>query len=320
MVRKKRYLVLISLIFLVAIVGVRWQQVLAQIEDPQYFPETGHWVEAEFLTKYYEISNPTILYGAPITEAFVDSFGIKVQYFEKVRFELDPSLPIGIQVKISPLGEFLYQEAQPLVVPSNSRACRSFTGSDHLVCYNFLDFFEENGGVSQFGIPISGFEIHNGWIVQYFQKARFEWHPENSPGQWVTVSNLGVRYFYESGEDSKRLSPVRDGDNTPFSPPLRLRPKAFVSSAVLPTGETQTIYVIVQDQNLRPVPGAEVEFKVTLPDGSVREYRPGNTNQSGVSTLDFSVDSEIIGIANIDVSVTYNFLRGQTLTSFQIWW
>ena len=175
-------------------------------------------------------------------------------------------------------------------------------------------------GSASLEFQFQDFEIHNGWIVQYFQKARFEWHPENPLGQWVTVSNLGVRYFYESGEDPKRLSPVRDGDNTPFSPVLRLRPKAFVSSAVLPAGETQTIYVIVQDQNLRPVPGAEVEFKVTLPDGSMREYRTSNTNQSGVSTLDFSVDLDIIGIANINVSVTYNSLRGQTLTSFQIWW
>jgi len=320
MVRTKRYLILISLILLVATVIVGWQQVLAQIEDPLYFPETGHWVEGEFLTKYFDISNPIALYGAPITEAFIDSFGVKVQYFEKVRFELDPSLPIGIQVKVSPLGELLYEEGQLLVVPSNSRACRSFPESNHLVCYNFLDFFEENGGETQFGIPISGFEVHNGWIVQYFQKARFEWHPENPPGQWVTVSNSGVQYFYKIGEDSKLLSPVQNEDSSPFLPVFRLRPKAFVSSAVLPAGETQTIYVIVQDQNLRPVPGAEVEFTVTLPDGSVREYRTSNTNQSGVSTLDFSVDSNIVGIANINVLVSYNSLKGQTLTSFQIWW
>lgn len=320
MVRSKHYLVLIFLIFLIAIFGTGSQQGFAQSENTRYFPETGHWVANEFLLKYEDILNPTTLYGAPITEAFVDSFGIKVQYFEKVRFELDPSLPLGIQVKLSPLGEFLYQENQVLAVPSNSRACRSFAEINHTVCYAFLDFFEANGGVSQFGYPVSGFEIHDGWIVQYFQKARFEWHPENQPGQWVTLSNLGVRYFYDRGEDPKLLSPANETETRPFFPVLKLRPKAFVSSAVLPSGDTQTIYVIVQDQNLRPVPNAEVEFTVLLPDGSTKEYRASNTNKSGVSTLDFSVDSNSTGITNIQVSVTYNSLRGKTRTSFQIWW
>lgn len=320
MVRSKHYLVLIFLVFLIAIFGAGSQQGFAQSENTRYFPETGHWVANEFLLKYEDILNPTTLYGAPITEVFVDSFGIKVQYFEKVRFELDPSLPLGIQVKLSPLGEFLYQEGQVLAVPSNSRACRSFAEIKHTVCYAFLDFFETNGGVSQFGYPVSGFEIHDGWIVQYFQKARFEWHPENQPGQWVTLSNLGVRYFYDRGEDPKLLSPANETEARPFFPVLKLRPKAFVSSAVLPSGDTQTIYVIVQDQNLRPVPNAEVEFTVLLPDGSTKEYRASNTNQSGVSTLDFSVDSNSTGITNIQVSVSYNSLRGQTRTSFQIWW
>ncbi len=320
MERSKRYFVFTVFILLVAVLSFGRQQVFAQTgEEPRFFPETGHWVTDEFLLKYDEVSSPKTLYGAPITEAFVDSFDIKVQYFEKVRFELDPTLPPGIQVKLSPLGQYLYQEGQLLVVPPNSRACRSFAESDHVVCYAFLDFFEANGGVSQFGYPLSGFEIHDGWIVQYFQKAQFEWHPENPAGQWVTVSNLGFRFFYERGEDPKLLSPV-DTDNRPFSPALRLRPKAFVSSAVLSSGDNQTIYIIVQDQNLRPVPDAEVEFTVILPDGSVKEYRTSNTNQSGVSTLDFAVNSTLTGITNINVSVTYNEMRGQTRTSFQIWW
>ncbi len=320
MVRQKRYLIFISLVILVAVFGAGWQHVLAQSENTHYFHETGHWVTDEFFLKYFETSNPATLYGAPITEAFVDAFGVKIQYFEKVRFELDPSLPPGIQVKLSPLGEYLYEEGQLLVVPSNSRACRSFAESDHLVCYAFLDFFEANGGVRQFGYPYSGFEVHDGWIVQYFQKARFEWHPENPAGQWVTVSNLGVRYFYDSGEDPKRLSPANNGELRPFFPVLEIRPKAFVSSVVLPSGKTQTIYVIVQDQNLRPVPNAEVEFNIIWPDGSTKEYRASNTDQFGVSTLDFSVDSNLIGISNILVSASYDSLKGETRTSFQIWW
>jgi hypothetical protein len=304
----------------VAALGLGWQQVQAQVESTRYFPETGHWVTDEFLLKYESIPNPTLLYGAPITEAFEVTFGTKVQYFEKVRFELDPTLPSGIQVKLSPLGEYLYQEGRKLGLSTNSPACRSFAETRQSVCYAFLNFFDANGGISQFGYPISGFEEHDGRYVQYFQKARFEWHPENPPGKWVTVSNLGLRYFYHHEEDLKLLSPVLEGDNIPDVSVLRLRTKTFVSSSVLPSGETQTIYVIVQDQNFKPVPGAKVEFNVTLPDGNTKEYRTSNTNSAGVSMLDFSVGTASKGITNVDVFAYYNTLEGRTRTSFYIWW
>ena len=124
MLRSKRLWLFVSLLLLVSVLGISRQQVLAQTNVSRYFPETGHWVLNEFLFKYESIPNPTLLYGAPITEAFLDSFGTKVQYFEKVRFELDPTLPPNIQVKISPLGGYLYQEGRkirPHISPCNPK-------------------------------------------------------------------------------------------------------------------------------------------------------------------------------------------------------
>ena len=315
----KRFGSLILILFVFAVVGIAWQTAAAQVANERYFPETGHWVTDEFLTKYQAIPNPSELYGNPITEAFEDSFGIKVQYFEKVRFELDPTLPSNLQVKLSPLGEYLYQEGQQMFVPSNFPACRYFPESRNSVCYAFLDFFEKNGGVAQFGYPISGFEIHEDWIVQYFQNARFEWHPENSPGQWVVVSDFGYRYFNDRGEDPRRLNPVGEVDGI-VAPVLRLRPRAFVSSAILPAGETQTLYVIVQDQNLNPVPDVQVDFVIEFSDRSQKEYRISDTNEAGISTFSFSVSASSRGVAKIVVVVTHNnTITGETRTSFQIW-
>jgi hypothetical protein len=320
MLRSKRLWILVSALIAVSVLGFGWNHVQAQVENSRYFPETGHWVTDEFLLKYESIPNPTLLYGAPITEAFEDTFGTKVQYFEKVRFERDPTLPSSIQVKLSPLGEYLYQEGKKLGLSTNSPACRPFPETGHSVCYAFLDFFDKNGGISQFGYPISGFEDHDGRFVQFFQNARLEWHPENAPGKWVTVSNLGLRYFYHHEEDLKLLNPVLEGDNIPNVSVLRLRTKAFVSSSVLPSNEKQTIFVIVQDQNFKPVPGVKVEFKVTLPDGSTKEYRTSNTNAAGISMLNFSVGTGSKGVANIEVFTDYGNLEGQTRTSFNIWW
>lgn len=319
MVRSKRFWLLISLGFVLATFGFAWQQVWAQSENSRYFPETGHWVTGEFLVMYESIPNPTLLFGVPITEAFEDTFGTKIQYFEKVRFELDPSMPSNVQVKLSPLGEYLYQEGKKLDTMSSYPACHFFVETGHAVCYAFLNFFDTNGGINQFGYPISGLEDHDGRIVQYFQKARFEWHPENQPGQWVTVSNLGFNYFHHRGEDPKLLSPELN-EIIPSLSVLELHPRAFVKSSILTSGEKQKIFVIVQDQNYRPVPNAKVEFKVTWPDGKFKSYMANDTNEVGVSTLDFEVGFSSPGIANIEVSVSFNTLEEQTRTSFHIWW
>jgi hypothetical protein len=60
----------------------------------------------------------------------------------------------------------------------------------------FLSFWRTNGGVMILGYPLSGEIVENGRIVQYFERARFEYHPENlgKDGQ-VMLSLLGTELF-----------------------------------------------------------------------------------------------------------------------------
>jgi hypothetical protein len=56
----------------------------------------------------------------------------------------------------------------------------------------FLNYWRQNGGVQIFGYPISEEIVENGRVVQYFERARFEYHPENlgKEGQ-IQLSLLG---------------------------------------------------------------------------------------------------------------------------------
>lgn len=47
------------------------------------------------------------------------------------------------------------------------------------VGHDFLKFWFANGGLQTFGYPISPEQIHKGVLVQEFERARFEFHPEN---------------------------------------------------------------------------------------------------------------------------------------------
>jgi hypothetical protein len=55
-----------------------------------------------------------------------------------------------------------------------------FEQSNHHVSdrAGFLKFWRENGGVLIFGYPLSEEVVEDGRIVQYFERARFEYHPE----------------------------------------------------------------------------------------------------------------------------------------------
>ncbi len=310
-------------IILVVLTGMAGNQVYAQaIADREYFPETGHWVTSEFLEKYYSVPNPIELFGFPITDAFIEDIsGLKVQYFEKARFELHPNEVPDLRVKLSNLGSYLYHKGQTLPVLFNASGCQYYPQVDngYYICYDFLKFFNEYGGVAQFGYPISNFEILDGWIVQHFQRARLEWHPENPQGMFVTVANIGREYFIKHNENQTLLSPIMDDFIIP-QPITKITVRAFVETPVMTFNGIQKLFVIVQDQKHDPVEGAEVKFKLVYPDGQVQLFSVRPTNANGISTQEFPVHVKSPGIIEIQVTGTLEPFQENTKTSFQTWW
>ena len=68
---------------------------------------------------------------------------------------------------------------------------RSFAETDQTVRGEFLRFFDRYGGVTQLGYPLTEEMVVEGWRVQYFEKGRLEYHPENEPTYRVTIGWLG---------------------------------------------------------------------------------------------------------------------------------
>ena len=282
----------------------------------RYFPETGHYVRGDFLD-FYE-SNPQAeqIYGYPITDAYPKATdGRIVQYFEKARFELHPEAPNGLRVQLSPLGYYMYSPGQPLPLPKNFPPCQRFPETGMQVCYAFLDFFIEQGGVEQFGYPISDFELKDARIVQYFQNTRFEWHPEMPPGQRVVLSNLGKRYF----QQYEPLSKARPDQST-TQIILNLQMKVFMQDAVSSLEGQQTVTALVRDQNQRPVAGAMVIFTVQLPTGE-QLVLPTEvpTDGDGLAQVTFTYDSAIPGIIQVWAKATFDNKSVGSRASFRVW-
>ncbi|MBM4422959.1 MAG: hypothetical protein FJ030_06140 [Chloroflexi bacterium] len=81
---------------------------------------------------------------------------------------------------------------------AQSETERYFDDTGHTVRGALLAYFDSHGGLAVFGYPITDDfrDESTGLVVQYFQYARFEWHPENPEGSQVQLGRLGVELGY----------------------------------------------------------------------------------------------------------------------------
>lgn len=297
--------------------------VSAQTPEPQGFPDTGYTVSGPFLSFYQTLPDPFVMLGHPISDAEVDPLtGRTVQYFQRGRLELDPDASAGQQVRFGNLGALQYTPGAPQAEVRNSGpTCRSFS-TGHNVCYGFLQFYEAYQGDRYFGNPISDVELVNGRMVQYFENVRLEWRGEVVNGRHVGLSDMG-RFYYDliHGPSARLLRPEKD--DAVVGNPTSLRLRAFVRHSLLPANQKQTLYIVVQDQRLRPVRNASVSVSITLPDGSRQSYRPPSTDADGISVFTVQVGAaEVRQIVTIDVTAALPQLglEQKTSTWFRIWW
>jgi hypothetical protein len=123
-----------------------------------------------------------------------------VQYFERAVMEYHPENQPPYNVLLSQLGTFQYKQKYPNGAPNQQAqpGGRLFTETGKTVSGRFLDYWQQNGGLAQQGLPLSGpFQEKsdtNGktYTVQYFERAVFEAHPENPSPYDVLLSLLGT--------------------------------------------------------------------------------------------------------------------------------
>ena len=307
-----------TLLFLLIVLTFPLRGANAQTsEDIYYFPETGHNVRGEFLRFYRNAIKPALVYGHPITEQFTSRDGRIVQYFQRARFELQTGVQENGSVLLTLLGSTMYEPGSQRLEINNPTACRLFPTNYH-VCFTFLDFYETNGGEAQFGYPISPFEFQENLIVQYFERARFEWRADRPEGQRVVLTDLGRLYFDRLAEDQAHLRPIRPLDAT-ISPILSIRARAFVSNAITQSDGQQTVHVLVQSQTHQPVSNASGRATVSFPDHNSQEYF-FTTDESGLGSIRFNFENQKQGeLVQVDIVVLYQGLSTRTTTSYRIW-
>lgn len=206
-------------IFLLALIGtVPARPAIAQSGE-RCFPETGYCAGGRFL-QFWNGNGGLPVFGLAIGERRMEqgtegAFG--TQWFERERFEAHPENRAPYDVLLGRLGDELLRrqgrdwQSFPKGQPRDG--CRFFETTGHTVCEPFLSYwqshgleFDGRGGTSYeeslalFGLPLSepaietnssGFTV----LTQWYERARFEYVPENPDPYKVLLGRLGAEVY-----------------------------------------------------------------------------------------------------------------------------
>jgi hypothetical protein len=162
------------------------------------FAETGKCVNEPFLS-YWNAHGQLPINGYPITDQFIQTLEngkpYTVQYFERVRMEHHLENLPPYDVLLGQFGRIIHPANPPVTAKPGATF---FAQTGHNLAGSFLDYWTANGGLAQFGYPISEefperLDDGKTYTVQYFERARFEHHPENQPPYDLLLGQFGRR-------------------------------------------------------------------------------------------------------------------------------
>jgi Tol biopolymer transport system component len=276
-------------------------------EDARCFAETGYCISGR-IREFWEQNGGLPVFGLPITEQRdevnrEDGIPYGTQWFERVRMELHPGNQRPYDVLLGRIGDDRLRQTgrdwQTFPRQAPRPGCQFFAQTGFNVCGDLLGAWHANGlefdgqrGVSDneslalYGAPLSPVmtEIIEGrpYESQWFERARFELHPENAPPYNVLLGRLAAEtrdialeqsgprvLFIGTNFQLYRANPDGSGQTRlPFTDQLAAgaQAKAEVNIvSVAPDG--QQIAAIV---TLRPVPNGAPTTSLVLTnrDGS----------------------------------------------------
>ena len=179
--------------------------------DAVMFPETGYSLSGDFL-RYWRANGALPVFGYPIgAEQQVN--GQASQWFERARFELHPQNVAPYAVQLGRLGvEALERrgvdwQTLPKAEPSTAHY---FPQTGHAIAPQFWSSWRSQGldldgqrgatvaeSLALFGYPIAEPQMERGAdgameLTQWFERARFEYHPSNAAPYTVLLGRLGA--------------------------------------------------------------------------------------------------------------------------------
>jgi len=164
---------------------------------------------------FYEAHGGLNVLGAPLSEVLTVN-GREIQWFERARIERWPEYAgTPYEIQLGRLG-VEYTAGRPFSIQQffvSQPELRFFAETGHALGGAFLTFWEQNGGVDVFGLPISEefdevLPDGKAYRVQYFERARLELHPEAGGTPYEVQAGLLGTALYRNENRPTTIQPV----------------------------------------------------------------------------------------------------------------
>ena len=251
----------------------------APATDCSLIGETGRYICEPFLS-YWSANRGIETFGFPITGRVEDretnqAEGAMTQYFERQRLEHHPDLAgTPYEVSLGRLGVEVLEKNGRLwehFIRGNPEAEHYFQETGHTIDPLFIDYWTTHGldfgdpGVSfreslaLFGLPISELMIETNSsfdqvVVQWFERARFEYHLRNPPDSRILLGRLGAELDFAEPIPEVRLELVAEG----FTTPVALVPSPDDTGRIFVVDQNGLISIVSADGAVLDPPFADL--------------------------------------------------------------
>jgi hypothetical protein len=185
-----------------------------------FFRETQNWIAPPFY-QFWSKNGGLPIFGYPLAPTDLmtspdDGNTYATQIFERNRLEYHPENPEPYRVQLGRLGVEVLQKQgrnwQDFPKGTPKRGCDFFPETGHTLCEPFRSYWRRYGldlgfrgvtraeSIALFGLPISEPMMETNAdgatvLTQWFERARFEYHPNNPPQYRVLLGLLGKELY-----------------------------------------------------------------------------------------------------------------------------
>jgi hypothetical protein len=303
------------------------------------FAQVPDCIEFRFRT-FWSGNGGLPVFGLPLSPDRTETVGgqkYKVQYFERFRFEQHKENQAPYDVLLGRIGvDRLAAQGRdwqtfPKADPS---APHYFAQTGHAIDAHFWGFWSSNGlefdgnkkakspaeSLALFGYPISEAQMEQGsdgqmYLTQWFERARFEFHPENKAPYDVLLGRLGA--------DALAAAPAPQSGGPKPAPVLAIGcpenapapaegPQAWVANPQPDApGSINTLCVRLTVGGA-PAAGAQVVGVAHFNYGDLK-IGPSTTGADGQARIDFNIDKARNRFV-VTIDVTFKAADGQSYT------
>lgn len=275
---------------MIALVVVSWLSLCSvtfAASSSRCFSETGFCISGD-IQQYWEKNGGIRVFGLPISAPTVTTSNgnrITTQQFERAHIEVHPHIAAPYTIQLGLIGvDALARTTGVRMGPSSSQDatdetgramarrsdCRWFARTQQYVCGEFYSYWRRYGvqldqrtaiteaeSLALFGLPISPVfqQTINGtpYTVQYFERARFEYHAENPAAYRVQTGLLGREVAVSASSATVVVQPTPTLTLLPMSdlqtyynnmPPFGYWNSTTEQPVVLAVSELRYVYTI----------------------------------------------------------------------------